>query len=351
MRVIFRPPVATAVATEKLLDFSVRSTSERDARRPRMMASTSAHRTSIESPKRGMKVMPASLKDNEWATVRSLPVGQGTSTASAAHPPFRRETTSAAALSGSSRAKRAGGSGARRMRASASVSPDASASAFAASSGCRGARTMATSFIPRPYQNRRVGESRFQITSQAPGRAAPRAAWMTRSRPSAHELLDDLREAHLALDQGRGATLELDPTLVESVKHLDAGNRITHSLGAKDRAPLLARNGLCANRTMQRLRELRCDPDLAHPLRALELDDPLASPPLPQQFGCDPADISRGDHRHGPVEGLQEAGDDALLPSLGNVPTQVFHEPGGPKERDGQRQRGKRFFHQRTLGQ
>src|SRR5438270_3814169 len=99
----------------------------------------------------------------------------------------------------------------------------------------------------------RVGESRFQITSQAPGRPAPRAACMTRSRPSAHELLDDLREAHLALDQGHGATLELDPTLVESVKHLDAGNRITHSLGAKDRAPVLARNGLCANRTMQRL--------------------------------------------------------------------------------------------------
>src|SRR5216684_8634600 len=67
---------------------------------------------------------------------------------------------------------------------------------------------------------------------------------------SAHELLNDFRETHLALDQGRAATLELDPTLVESVEHLDARNRIMHSLGAKDRAPFLARNGLCANRTM-----------------------------------------------------------------------------------------------------
>src|SRR5467141_4226098 len=115
-----------------------------------------------------------------------------------------------------------------------------------------------------------------------------------RLRVLAHELPDDCREAHLALEQGRAATLELDPTLVESVQHLDARNRIAHSLGAKDRAPVLARNGLRANRAMQRLRELRCDPVLAHPLRALQLDDALASPVLQQQLGCDPTDVSSG---------------------------------------------------------
>ena len=109
----------------------------------------------------------------------------------------------------------------------------------------------------------RVGESRFQITSQAPGRPAPRAACMTRSRPSAHELLDDLREAHLALDQGHGATLELDPTLVESVEHLDAGNRITHSLGRERSRP--------SARAERPLRE----PDDAAPLRT----------PLRSRFG------------------------------------------------------------------
>ena len=141
---------------------------------------------------------------------------------------------------------------------------------------------------------------------------------------SPDELPDDFRETHLALDQARAAALELDPTFVESVEHLDARNRITHSLGAKDRAPVLARNGLCANRTMQRLREFRCDPVLAHPLRALELDDALATPVLQQQFGCDPADVRGGDHRHGLVEGLQEGGEDALVPGLGQRPSSSF---------------------------
>ncbi len=52
------------------------------------------------------------------------------------------------ALPASSRARSAGGSGARRMRASTGVSPAAPASAFAASSSRSGARAMATSFIP-----------------------------------------------------------------------------------------------------------------------------------------------------------------------------------------------------------
>src|ERR1700694_5921484 len=90
-----------------------------------------------------------------------------------------------------------------------------------------------------------------------------------RLRVLANELLDDFRETHLALDKGRAATLERDATLVESVEHLDAWNRIPHALSSKDCAPVLARNGLCANRTMQRLREFRCDPVLAYPLRAL----------------------------------------------------------------------------------
>src|SRR5258707_4555109 len=90
-----------------------------------------------------------------------------------------------------------------------------------------------------------------------------------RLRVLADELPDDFRETHLALDQARAATLERDPTFVETIEHLDARDRVTRSLGAKDCAPVLARNGLCANRTMQRLREFRCDPVRAHPLRAL----------------------------------------------------------------------------------
>ena len=91
-----------------------------------------------------MKAMPVLSKEKEWVTVRSLSVGKRTATASAARPAFRSETTSASVFSGSSRARRAGGSGAMRMRASAGTSPDASASALAASSGRNGARTMAT---------------------------------------------------------------------------------------------------------------------------------------------------------------------------------------------------------------
>ena len=73
----------------------------------------------------------------------------------------------------------------------------------------------------------------------------------------------------LALDQARAAALEPDPTFVETVEHLDARNRVTHSLGAKDRVPVLARNGLGANRTVQRLRELRGDPVLGSPTPGL----------------------------------------------------------------------------------
>src|SRR5437660_8202170 len=97
---------------------------------------------------------------------------------------------------------------------------------------------------------------------------------------SAHELLDNFCESHFALHQGRAATLEVDPTLVESIEHLNARNRITHSLSAKDRAPALARYSLRTNRTMQRLRKLRCDFVLSDPIRTLELDDTLASPVL-----------------------------------------------------------------------
>jgi len=84
---------------------------------------------------------------------------------------------------------------------------------------------------------------------------------------------------------------------------------------------------------------------LAHRLRALELDDALASPSLQHQFGCDPADVSGGTIGMA-LSRLQEGRDDALGPGLGNVPAQVFHETGGPQERDGNGSVERGFFHQ-----
>jgi len=57
---------------------------------------------------------------------------------------------------------------------------------------------------------------------------------------SADEPLHNFSESHLAVDEGRTVALELDPTFVESVEHLDAWNRL-HIPRARKIAPLFSR--------------------------------------------------------------------------------------------------------------
>src|ERR1700729_2436071 len=74
------------------------------------------------------------------------------------------------------------------------------------------------------------------------------------------------------------AALELDPALVEAVKHPNAGCGIFHALRFEQRFPSFARHYFRFHRTAEQNTEGGCDLLRGYTMRPFQLDDNVAAP-------------------------------------------------------------------------
>src|SRR5260370_12858264 len=128
------------------------------------------------------------------------------------------------------------------------------------------------------------------------------------------EFGDDAVERRRTFDRGPAVVAELDPALVEAVKHPDPRQRILRALRTEDLLPALARHRLDPDRALQDRGEGAgqiVGRDAGSPL---QLDDSHSDPILPEKRGGQAPDILRRDHREQLVSRLPEAAQPARPP-------------------------------------
>ncbi|MEA3078878.1 MAG: hypothetical protein QOF05_286 [Sphingomonadales bacterium] len=112
--------------------------------------------------------------------------------------------------------------------------------------------------------------------------------------------VDEFAQHGLQLDvslDGAGLTsLEGDPRFVESIQHLDAGQRIPHSLGFEESCPDLARNGFDSDGVSENFFERGCDILWSNATRPLQLNHACAGPVLLKQFRAYAPHVCRRHH-------------------------------------------------------
>jgi hypothetical protein len=132
-----------------------------------------------------------------------------------------------------------------------------------------------------------------------------------------HQPLQNLFQIDFAFERTGLAAIELDPTGVEAIEHLDARRRILHALRCKQGFPTIPRDEFRADGSTEDFRECDCDFIRRNAMRSFQLDDSTAAPMFLKELRRHASDIRGGDHRHGLVEWLPGK---RSAPAVGQAP-------------------------------
>ncbi len=88
-------------------------------------------------------------------------------------------------------------------------------------------------------------------------------------------------------------SLEVNPTLVESIDHLHARQGMAHTLLTENLLPLITRDDLSVDGSTQGIAECFGHLQWRHTRSGLEFDDSLPGPVFPEEVCCGTADVCR----------------------------------------------------------